>query len=278
MSTHSDKLSAAIRGILTATTWIVATTGFGSVAAAQSAPGTAAQGLEEIIVTAQKREQSVQDVPITLSVVSSKMITDTGAQTLSDLIPMIPAVSGWTIGVQNSIWAIRGMSSTTTDGGGEPSVGVYWDESYAGYLDFANTPLFDVSRVEVAKGPQGTLYGKNSTAGAISVYTNRPDTGGDSLDVTGAFGNVGQLRGALQGNLAVNDTLAVRLSGMYDERGDYQKNMVAGGELGSYDRWGVRLGATWKATTSAGRPAARAGVAMCGTSPATRTPRTFTPC
>ena len=74
----------------------------------------AAGGLEEIIVTAQKREQSVKDVPITVSVFDAGMIADSGAQTISDVLPLIPAVSGWTTGVQNAIWAIRGMSSTTT--------------------------------------------------------------------------------------------------------------------------------------------------------------------
>jgi iron complex outermembrane receptor protein len=206
----------------------------------------AAGGLEEIIVTAQKREQSVKDVPITVSVFDAGMIADSGAQTISDVLPLIPAVSGWTTGVQNAIWAIRGMSSTTTDGGGEPSVGVYWDESYAGYLDFANTPLFDVARIEVAKGPQGTLYGKNATAGAISVYTNRPEPGANGLAVSAGAGNVSQRRGDIQANWAATESLALRLSGMYDERGNYQKNLVAGGELGDFNRWGVRLGAQWQ--------------------------------
>jgi iron complex outermembrane receptor protein len=246
MSSHNDRLGGKIREILAAASWVAAASCLGGNALAQSQSSAAAEGLEEIIVTAQKRAQAVQDVPMTISVLSSDMIAVTGAQSLSDLLRVIPAVSGWTIGVQNAIWAIRGMSSTTTDGGGEPSVGVYWDESYAGYLDYANTPIFDVARIEVAKGPQGTLFGKNATAGAISVYTNRPVTSGDSLSASIGAGNVGQLRGDFQGNVAINDQFAMRLSGMYDERGDYQRNMVAGGELGSYDSWGVRLGASWQ--------------------------------
>jgi len=245
MNSLNHSLARRIRIILGRAAWLAAAASVSGPAFAQAADA-ATGGLEEIIVTAQKRQQSVQDVPITVSVFDDQMISDTGAQTLSDLLPMIPAVSGWTTGVQNAIWAIRGMSSTTTDGGGEPSVGVYWDESYAGYLDFANTPIFDVSRIEVAKGPQGTLYGKNATAGAISVYTNRPELDVNGLAISAGAGNVGQLRADLQGNWAATETLALRVSAMYDERGDYQKNMVAGGKLGDYDREGVRLGAFWQ--------------------------------
>lgn len=246
MSQSKGGLSDSVRSALARAAWLAAAAAFANPASAQTTDS--AGGLEEIVVTAQKREQSVQDVPITISVFDAAMIANAGAQTLSNLLPLIPAVSGWTTGVQNAIWAIRGMSSTTTDGGGEPSVGVYWDESYAGYLDYANSPMFDVARVEIAKGPQGTLYGKNSTAGAISVYTNRPTLGMRALAVSAGAGNLGQLRGDFQANWAATETLALRLSGMYDERGNYQKNMVAGGELGDYDRWGVRLGAYWQPT------------------------------
>lgn len=248
MSSNSCKLSRAVHGALFGAAFCAALGVPVGTLRAQEAATAGTQGLEEIIVTAQKREQSLKDVPVTLSVVDDALIRDTGARTFADLIPMVPAVSGFTTGVATSVWAIRGLSSNTTDGGGEPSVGFYWDESYAGYPEFANAPLFDVARIEVAKGPQGTLYGKNASAGAISAYTNRPDTGGDSLDVNVGAGNLDQLRGELRGNLAVNDKLALRLSGMYDRRGDYQTNMVLGGKLGSYDRWGGRLGALWRPT------------------------------
>ena len=228
-----------------------------AIAAAAGAPvgstlaAEASDGLEEIIVTAQKREQSLQDVPVTISVVTAQDIRNAGATRFDDLIPRIPGVSGYTTGVATSVWAIRGLSSNTSGSGGEPSVGFYQDEAFASYIEFSSFPMFDVSRVEVAKGPQGTLYGKNATAGAILVYSNRPDPKAFALDGAVSAGNIGQLRGDAAVNIPLGDTMALRLSGMYEEMGAYQKNMITGGTKGGdYERWGGRIGFAWDVTDS----------------------------
>lgn len=200
----------------------------------------------EIIVTAQKRSQSIEDVPLTVSVLDGEALRDAGVQRVNDILPKIPAVGGFTTGVATSVWSIRGLSSNTTDGGGEPSVGVYRDESYAGYLEFAALPVYDVSRIEVLKGPQGTLYGKNSSAGAISIYTNKPDTSETGGSLAASLGNFGQRRGDGVLNLALSDTFAIRVAGQYNRLGDYQENMVTGGKNGGFEAWGLRVGALWQ--------------------------------
>jgi len=203
---------------------------------------------QEIIVTAQKREQSVEDVPITISVVGEEFLRTAAVQRVSDVIPYVPALGGFTTGVATSVWSIRGLSSSTTDGGGEPSVGVYRDEAYAGYLEFAALPVYDVARIEVLKGPQGTLFGKNSSAGAISIYTNKPDTDETTGLLVASLGNFGQRRAEGHVNLPLSDRLAVRIAGQFNRMGDYQDNLVTGGTNGGFKAWGLRAGVLWQPT------------------------------
>lgn len=242
MSNTNQTLRRAVRHAIASTAAFAAIAGLAAPAQAQSTT----EGLEEIVVTAQKREQSLQNVPMSVSVVSADMIRNSGATDFDALIPRIPGVSGFTTGVATNVWAIRGLSSNTSGSGGEPSVGFYQDEAFAGYVEFASFPLFDTNRIEVAKGPQGTLYGKNSTAGAILVYTNRPDPAASAANVSLSAGNLGQFRAEAAGNLPLTDNIALRLSGMYENLDDYQKNMVVrGADGGGFERWGARLGATW---------------------------------
>lgn len=203
--------------------------------------------LEDIIVTAQKRSQSLQEVPLTVAVVSEQALRDTGATGFDDLIPRLAGVSGFTTGVTSAIWAIRGLSSATAGNGGEPSVGFYQDEAYAGYVEYSGIPLFDTRRVEVAKGPQGTLYGKNATAGAILVYNNRPDPSTNLFSAHVGAGNVAQRRADAVGNWVVNPGLAIRAAGFYESLGDYQRNKALPGSTGGgFERWSARLGGVWQ--------------------------------
>jgi len=149
--------------------------------------------------------------------------------------------------VASSVWAIRGLSSATAASGGEPSVGFYQDDAYAGYIEYSAIPLFDTARVEIAKGPQGTLYGKNATAGAILVYNNRPDPSGNRFTAHVGAGNVGQRRADAVGNLVVNDAFALRAAGFYESLGDYQRNMALPDSTGGgFERWSARVSSRWQ--------------------------------
>jgi len=207
------------------------------------APGASFAQLEEVLVTAQKRSQNLQDVPIAISAVSQEMLIKTGVNTLSQVIPMVPGVTGSDYGLATNTWAIRGISSNDWTVGSEPSVGVFFDDAYVGRNAFATGVFFDINRVEVVKGPQGTLFGRNGLAGAISMVSNKPsDKNEFSLGI--AYGDEGQQRYELIGNLAVSDTFAVRLAYQHDEwEGMWEE--VNSGDDAYQESDTVRLTARW---------------------------------
>jgi iron complex outermembrane receptor protein len=172
--------------------------------------------LEEVLVTAQKRQQSLQEVPIAISAVSGELLEQTGVNTITEIIPMVPGLSGADYGLATNSWAIRGIGSNDWTIGSEPSVGVFVDDAYVGRNIFATSTFFDINRIEVVKGPQGTLFGRNAAAGAISLITNTPgDENEWRLGV--AVGDEGQQRYEVVGNWAVSDTFALRLAYQHQE-------------------------------------------------------------
>ncbi len=128
--------------------------------------------LEEVIVTAQKREQSLQDVPVSVSAVSGEQIDDLGLANLQDMAQYVPNLTiNQTPGATQVF--IRGLGSGDNQGF-ESSVGMFIDGVYAGRAAQFEAPFVDVGAVEVLRGPQGTLFGKNTIAGAITINTARP--------------------------------------------------------------------------------------------------------
>ena len=128
--------------------------------------------LEEVLVTAQLREQSVQDVPVSVSAVSGEKLLSAGINKIEDLQAYIPNLTMTETGIGTSLY-IRGIGSGVNQGF-EQSVGMYVDGIYYGRAQLARAPFLDLARVEVLRGPQNILYGKNSVAGAISIVTQRP--------------------------------------------------------------------------------------------------------
>lgn len=130
--------------------------------------------LEVISVTAQKRAQSIQDVPISMSAFSADTLNNIGAEDFTDLTALVPSLS--VVGGSDAfpITYIRGIGTNDTSIGADPSIGVYIDGVYASRLGGALTELLDIERVEILKGPQGTLFGRNSIGGAISIITKKP--------------------------------------------------------------------------------------------------------
>lgn len=180
-----------------------------AVAAAASAGNAPIQGLEEIIVTAQKRSEDLQKTAIALSAVTGDALKEAGVfdpQGLTDLVP------GLEVGYSNSntTFAIRGISSTTDPTLGDAAVAFHLDGVFQGRPAAASGILYDVARVEVLRGPQGTLYGRNATAGTINVVTNRPNFDGYSGSAEVETGNYGLLSTTAMFNAPLNDTLAVR--------------------------------------------------------------------
>ena len=180
------------------------------------APVSVYAQLEEVVVTAQKRSQKLQDVPIAISAVSAEMLAETGAITITQIIPMVPGLTGSDYGLATNTWAIRGVSSNDWSFGSEPAVGVFFDDAYVGRNIFATGVFFDINQIEVVRGPQGTLFGRNSAAGAISLRSNKPSDE-DELRLGVSLGDEGQQRYEVIGNLALSDSFALRLAYQHDE-------------------------------------------------------------
>jgi iron complex outermembrane receptor protein len=209
----------AVSGLAALGAWA---SGFALAADATSGPEAASQ-LQEVTVTAQYREEKLQDIPIAITAITAQQIEQQGAQRLSDILTSAPSVvfRQQSAAFGNSVTAfIRGFGQADFDPAFEPGVGLYVDDVYYPRLTGANFDLMDVERVEVLRGPQGTLEGRNSEGGAIRFVTKKPTGDGDGY-VTAAYGtrNLLQLRGAA--DFKLTDTLFARLAGTFSNQDGY---------------------------------------------------------
>jgi outer membrane receptor protein involved in Fe transport len=204
----------------------------GGVAYAQQSEVGA--GLEEVIVTAQKRVEDVQKVPISIQVLGGEKLGELQVANFIDYAKFIPSMTFQTLGPGQSQVYFRGISTgySNLHAGYLPSVGVYLDETpvttLAGVLD---VHVYDIARIEGLAGPQGTLFGASSLAGTMRIITNKPDPKGFSAgyDVKGTKFQKGDTGGAFEGyvNIPINDRAAVRLVGYYDHEGGYINNVYS---------------------------------------------------
>ena len=201
----------------------------------------AAPELEEIVVTAQKREQRIQDVPIFVSVLSGDQLDAANIMNFNELGKLTPgfAIDGPVDGLGSTI-RIRGVGVTKYIEGIRPSVGVFVDDVPLSRIDNAFTNFSDIDRVEVLKGPQATLFGKEVPSGAIAIHTKKPSTEAVEGNLELNYGNfdLQEYRGAL--NLPLGEATAARFSGYWTTRESEIKNVVTG-KQGDTDTWGGRL-------------------------------------
>ena len=197
--------------------------------------------LEEIVVTAQRRAESILEVPISMAVETGVTLEKKGIATLEGLSLQTPSLITQDGGRVSSV-AMRGLGSPGLDTV-ESSVGIYIDEVYFGRSRLSRNPMFDMDRIEVLRGPQGTLYGRNTIAGAISMYTARPSDE-FSARVLGEYGNIDshKVEGYVSG--PITDTLSGRIAGINSERGTYLDNSI-GPDGGGQDSEGYRLSVGW---------------------------------
>ena len=155
--------------------------GFTAVALTSiSGAAMAEQTIEEVVVTAQKREQSLQDVPIAVSAFSGDMMKKANIEDVRGLTDVTPGFSGRTEDSFNDALSIRGISTNDFGIGGDPSAAFFKNNLYEGRNGAVVTSLYDLERAEILRGPQGFLYGRNAIGGAFSVHTKRPNLDGDS--------------------------------------------------------------------------------------------------
>jgi iron complex outermembrane receptor protein len=211
------------------------------------APASAyAQFLEEILVTAQKRDQSLMDVPLSISAFSGSKLTEMGALDVKDIVTRTPGLAGFSKDSFIDTISVRGISTNDFGVGGDPSIAIFQNGVYSGRSGEALGALYDVERVEVLRGPQGLLFGRTATSGAIHVITNKAATG-DALsgEIGLGGGEDGQLRGDVALNVPVNENLAFRFAGYHSEDDGYVKNLTGGDDLISHDTDAFRFSTAW---------------------------------
>lgn len=248
--TFSTKVTLAIGGATLAigtTPALAATSGAVPVASGAEADDA---GLTDIVVTATKRETDVQRTPIAIAVVGAQMVQDRHVQSLYDLADGgVPSLRVATFEARQSALTvgIRGIVPLDANQPArEQGVGLYIDGVYLGRQHGLNAALFDVERIEVLKGPQGTLFGRNSEGGALSIVTKDP-SGAFGGRISGGVGNYGAWSGALHIDLPEYHNFAVKLDGIVQHQGPTTINPLAGqAGFNQYDRHGGRVSVRWK--------------------------------
>ena len=203
----------------------------------------------EIVVTARRRQETAQDVPIAISVVSGDQIDNTGSFNVGRLTQLAPALQFYSSNPRNTAVNIRGIGAPfgLTNDGIEQGVGIYVDDVYHARVASSTFDFLDVAQIEVLRGPQGTLYGKNTTAGAINITTNQP-----SFDFEGkaelSIGNLNfkQAKAAISGPLS--DTLAARIAVSATSRRGTIYNVTTDRWIQGQDNIGVRGQLLWRPT------------------------------
>jgi iron complex outermembrane receptor protein len=209
--------------------------------------GTGAKDEGEITVTARRREERSQDVPLAISVVGGEHIDNTGSFNVGRLQQMTPTLQFYSSNPRNTAVNIRGLGVPygLTNDGIEHGVGIYVDDVYYSRVASATFDFLDVAQIEVLRGPQGTLYGKNTTAGAINIVTRQPTFEFEGRAEISA-GNLGfkQAKAAVSGPLG--ETLAARLALSVTNRHGTIDNVVTGQRVNEQDNFGVRGQILWQ--------------------------------
>ncbi|VAV91525.1 TonB-dependent receptor, partial [hydrothermal vent metagenome] len=206
-------------------------------------PNTAfAQLADEIIVTATKREKTLQDTPIAVTAVSDEDIKMSQIRDMRDM-PLL--ATSLTVDQRSTssqtVFTIRGIGTSGDNAGLEPSVGVFVDGVYRSRQAASIGDFPTVQRVEILRGPQSSIYGKNTPAGVVSIITKKPEYE-LGYDLEGTYGNYDSLilKGTVTGPVGNNDTAAFRLSGNINKRDGFLTNLADGRDVNTRDRWALR--------------------------------------
>ncbi len=229
-------------------TSIVALAAFPAAAAAQEQDedvGTAEEqrGVGTIIVTAQRREESVQDVPIPITAFSQEELETRGIANALEVAAFVPNLVGLNntgLGTANSYY-LRGIGNSESIATFDPPIGTYVDDIYLSRQNANNLSFFDVDRVEVLRGPQGTLFGRNTTGGAISVFLAEPGDEFAGYAEIG-YGAYERKMGRASLDIPLAETFAVKVSGYWQDDDGYAINNLTGERTNENDGYGVRLG------------------------------------
>ncbi|MCJ2187818.1 TonB-dependent receptor [Novosphingobium beihaiensis] len=195
---------------------------------------------DEIIVTATKREQTLQDVPVAVTVTTGQTIEDAQIRDLKDLQSVVPSLRVNQLqSSANTNFYIRGFGNGANNAGIEPSVGLFIDGVYRSRSASMISDFPDVERIEVLRGPQSTLFGKNASAGVISIVTKKPQfTFGGNIEAVYGNYDAKVVKGMVTG--PVSDTIAVSLAGGLNKRDGIVRDLATGQRTNERDRWFTR--------------------------------------
>ena len=203
--------------------------------------------IETIIVTATKREESIQDVPIAVSAITGEDLAARGVQDIYGLMEVAPSVVVYNSNstTNGGTLRIRGVGTTGNNPGLEAAVGTFIDGIYRSRAGLAFNDLTDLDRVEILRGPQGTLFGKNTVAGAVNIITRKPEFD-NGFSVSGGLGNLESRELGLVANAVLSDdVLAGRLSVAYRQRDGYYKDIDRDAAYDNRDRRSIRAQLLW---------------------------------
>lgn len=213
-----------------------ALTAFTTPVLAQTA---SANVIEELVVTAQKKEEALQDVPIAVSAFDQNALEKSKIDGGPNLVLAVPNVNFSKGNFTGYNFQIRGIGSKLVAGSGDAGTGIHLNNAPLIANNLFETEFYDVERVEVLRGPQGTLYGRNATGGVVNLITAKPtDTFAGNLRAE--YGNYNTMKARGMINLPINDQVALRLAGSYLKRDGFGENIVTGNDADDRDLYGVR--------------------------------------
>ncbi len=233
------------------TGWVLACSAMGPLAPALAQQASADPlALDTIVVTAQRRAEAIQDVPIAITAFDQRAIERLNGRDIRDLTGLVPnlILSEVAIGPSLSQVSIRGVNSQDPEKSFDPAVGVFVDGVYLGTSAFNLLDTFDLERLEVLRGPQGTLFGRNASAGLINIITKGPEfrTGGALAATLGNYENK-RIEGHI--NLeAVPGRLAFRVEGLWHDREGYVEDVISDRTFNNRNRWMAKGQMLWEPT------------------------------
>lgn len=207
--------------------------------------------LEEVMVTAQKRVQSVQDIPISITAVSGDTLQNAVVTDIFDLRVVVPSLEIRAVDPpsQGTSFAIRGLGTSVFNMGFEPTVATFVDGVYRSRSGLVSgSDMIDMARVEVLKGPQGTLFGKNSTGGVVSFHTKDPVMDETSGEISLGYESFDTIRASGILNIPLGNQAAMRFAGSWAEGDGWLDNEANGSEIHDKDRWNIRGKLLWEPT------------------------------
>ena len=219
-------------------------------AATLGTTASAAPVIEEVVVTAQKRTESVQDVPISVSAFDGAALDARQIDTFGDLQFNVPNVSFAKGNFTGNNFQIRGIGTLLTATSGDSGVAMHVNDVYLQSPRLFETEYYDMEQVEILRGPQGTLFGRNSTGGAVNLKTAKPVLGETSASAEVQAGNYQHRRAKGHVNLPLGRDVAVRLAGIYVDRDGYSDNVVTGNDIDDREQFSVRGSLRWELSES----------------------------